>query len=224
MLESVHSVLFVEDDDKLREATQAALERDGFAVDVAADGAAGLVAFGERHPDLVLLDVMLPRMDGITLCREIRARSVVPIVFLSARSDPIDVVVGLEAGADDYVTKPFDTPVLSARLRAVLRRIERLRDASVLRVADLEIDGDAMTVRCRGDLVHLTATEFRLLADLARNAGVVRTRPQLLEDVWEYSWLGDTRLVDVHVQRLRAKLGSTLIETVRGVGYKIVRP
>jgi DNA-binding response OmpR family regulator len=224
MLESVHSVLFVEDDDKLREATQAALERDGFAVDVAADGATGLVAFGERHPDLVLLDVMLPRMDGITLCREIRARSVVPIVFLSARSDPIDVVVGLEAGADDYVTKPFDTPVLSARLRAVLRRIERLRDASVLRVADLEIDGDAMTVRCRGDLVHLTATEFRLLADLARNAGVVRTRPQLLEDVWEYSWLGDTRLVDVHVQRLRAKLGSTLIETVRGVGYKIVRP
>ena len=224
MLESVHSVLFVEDDDKLREATQAALERDGFAVDVAADGATGLVAFGERHPDLVLLDVMLPRMDGITLCREIRARSVVPIVFLSARSDPIDVVVGLEAGADDYVTKPFDTHVLSARLRAVMRRIERLRDASVLRVADLEIDGDAMTVRCRGDLVHLTATEFRLLADLARNAGVVRTRPQLLEDVWEYSWLGDTRLVDVHVQRLRAKLGSTLIETVRGVGYKIVRP
>jgi DNA-binding response OmpR family regulator len=223
MLESVHSVLFVEDDDKLREATQAALERDGFAVEVAADGAAGLVAFGERHPDLVLLDVMLPRMDGITLCREIRARSVVPIVLLSARSDPIDVVVGLEAGADDYVTKPFDTPVLSARLRAVLRRIERLRDASVLRVADLEIDGDAMTVRCRGDLVHLTATEFRLLADLARNAGVVRTRPQLLEDVWEYSWLGDTRLVDVHVQRLRAKLGSTLIETVRGVGYKLVR-
>jgi DNA-binding response OmpR family regulator len=217
-------VLFVEDDDKLREATQAALERDGFAVDVAADGAAGLVAFGERHPDLVLLDVMLPRMDGITLCREIRARSVVPIVFLSARSDPIDVVVGLEAGADDYVTKPFDTHVLSARLRAVMRRIERLRDVSVLRVGDLEIDGDAMTVRCRGDLVHLTATEFRLLADLARNAGVVRTRPQLLEDVWEYSWLGDTRLVDVHVQRLRAKLGSTLIETVRGVGYKIVRP
>jgi DNA-binding response OmpR family regulator len=224
MLDSVHSVLFVEDDDKLREATQAALERDGFEVETAADGAAGLVAFGERHPDMVLLDVMLPRMDGITLCREIRSRSVVPIVFLSARSDPIDVVVGLEAGADDYVTKPFDTPVLSARLRAVMRRIERLRDASVLRVADLEIDGDAMTVRCRGDLVHLTATEFRLLADLARNAGVVRTRPQLLEDVWEYSWLGDTRLVDVHVQRLRAKLGPTLIETVRGVGYKLVRP
>jgi DNA-binding response OmpR family regulator len=220
----VHSVLFVEDDDKLREATQAALERDGFSVEAAADGAAGLFAFVERHPDLVLLDVMLPRMDGISVCREIRTRSVVPIVFLSARSDPIDVVLGLEAGADDYVTKPFDTPVLSARLRAVMRRIERFRDAVVVRIADLEIDEDAMTVRCRGDLAHLTATEFRLLADLARNAGVVRTRPQLLDDVWEYSWQGDTRLVDVHVQRLRMKLGSAVIETVRGVGYKIARP
>ena len=223
MLESVHSVLFVEDDDKLREATQAALERDGFESDVAADGAAGLVAFGERHPDLVLLDVMLPRMDGITLCREIRARSVVPIVFLSARSDPIDVVVGLEAGADDYVTKPFDTPVLSARLRAVMRRIERLRDAPCCgrRSRDRRRRDDGALSRRP---VHLTATEFRLLADLARNAGVVRTRPQLLEDVWEYSWLGDTRLVDVHVQRLRMKLGSSAIETVRGVGYKLVRP
>jgi DNA-binding response OmpR family regulator len=224
MLDHVHSVLFVEDDDKLREATQAALERDGFDVTAAADGPAGLAAFDERHPDMALLDVMLPRMDGVTLCREIRARSVIPIVLLSARSDPIDVVVGLEAGADDYVTKPFDTPVLSARLRAVMRRVERLRDASVLRVADLEIDEDAMTVHCGGDLVHLTATEFRLLADLARNAGIVRTRPQLLEDVWEYSWLGDTRLVDVHVQRLRTKLGARRIETVRGVGYKLVRP
>jgi DNA-binding response OmpR family regulator len=224
MLERVRSVLFVEDDDKLREATQAALERDGFEVRASSDGGAGLRAFEERRPDVALLDVMLPRMDGVTLCREIRARSVVPIVLLSARSDPIDVVVGLEAGADDYVTKPFDTPVLSARLRAVMRRVERLRDTSVLRVAGIEIDEEAMTVSCRGRLVHLTATEFRLLVDLARNAGVVRTRPQLLEDVWEYSWAGDTRLVDVHVLRLRAKLGSRLIETVRGVGYKIARP
>lgn len=223
MLVQVLSVLFVEDDDRLREATQAALERDGFEVRTAADGADGLAAFEERRPDVALLDVMLPRMDGVALCREIRARSVIPIVFLSARSDPIDVVVGLEAGADDYVTKPFDTPVLSARLRAVMRRVERLRDASVVRVSDLEIDEGAMTVRCAGQLTRLTATEFRLLADLARNAGIVRTRPQLLEDVWEYSWSGDTRLVDVHVQRLRAKLGSSAIETVRGVGYKLVR-
>jgi DNA-binding response OmpR family regulator len=167
--------------------------------------------------------VMLPNMDGVTLCREIRARSVLPIVLLSARSDPIDVVVGLEAGADDYVTKPFDTAVLSARLRAVMRRVGRLRDGAVVRVGDLEIDEAAMTVRRRGELVHLTATEFRLLADLARNAGVVRTRPQLLEDVWEYSWAGDTRLVDVHVLRLRAKLGPSAIQTVRGVGYKLAR-
>jgi DNA-binding response OmpR family regulator len=224
MLESMQSVLFVEDDDGLREATQVALERDGFDVRTAADGVAGLAAFEEGHPDVALLDVMLPRMDGVTLCREIRSRSVIPIMLLSARSDPIDVVLGLEAGADDYVTKPFDTPVLSARLRAVTRRVVRLRDASVLRVSRLEIDEAAMTVRCAGQMVHLTATEFRLLSDLARNAGLVRTRPQLLDDVWEYSWAGDTRLVDVHVQRLRTKLGADLIETVRGVGYKLVRP
>jgi DNA-binding response OmpR family regulator len=223
MLGQMHSVLFVEDDDKLREATQEALTRDGFDVRVAADGQAGLAAFDERHPDLVLLDVMLPLMDGVTLCREIRARSVVPVVLLSARGDSIDIVAGLEAGADDYVTKPFDVPVLAARLRAVMRRVERFRQTSVLRVADVEIDEDAVTVHCRGRLVPLTPTEFRLLANLARNAGVARTRPQLLEEVWEYAWSGDTRLVDVHVQRLRAKLGASSIETVRGVGYKLVR-
>ena len=223
MLSQVHSVLFVEDDDKLREATQEALTRDGFAVSVAADGAAGLIAFDKQHPDLALLDVMLPQMDGVTLCREIRARSVLPIVLLSARSDAIDVVTGLEAGADDYVVKPFDAPVLAARLRAVMRRAERFRHTSVLRVSGLEVDEDAVTVHCRGELVPLTPTEFRLLANLARNAGVARSRPQLLEEVWEYSWSGDTRLVDVHVQRLRAKLGSSLIETVRGVGYRLAR-
>ena len=155
----MQSVLFVEDDDGLREATQAALERDGFEVWTAPDGVTGLAAFEERRPDVALLDVMLPRMDGVALCREIRYRSVIPIMLLSARSDPIDVVLGLEAGADDYVTKPFDTPVLSARLRAVTRRVERLRDASVLRVSRLEIDQGAMTVRCGGQLVHLTATD-----------------------------------------------------------------
>jgi DNA-binding response OmpR family regulator len=223
MLEQMYSVLFVEDDERLREATQAALVRDGFDVRSAPDGSAGLVAFDELPPDVALLDVMLPLMDGVALCRAIRARSGIPIVLLSARSDPIDVVVGLEAGADDYVTKPFDTPVLSARLRAVMRRVERLRDASVLRVSDIEIDEGAMSVRRRGLPVSLTATEFRLLSDLARNAGLVRTRPQLLEAVWDYSWSGDTRLVDVHVQRLRAKLGSGVVETVRGVGYRLAR-
>jgi DNA-binding response OmpR family regulator len=154
MLDLVRAVLLVEDGDRLREATRWALERDGFEVRAVPDGLVGLAAFDERRPDLALLDVMLPNMDGVTLWREIRARSVVPIVLLSARSDPIDVVVGLEAGADDYVTKPFDTAVLSARLRAVMRRVGRLQDAAVLRVAVLEIDEEAMTVRCRGGLVH----------------------------------------------------------------------
>jgi DNA-binding response OmpR family regulator len=224
MLDAMYTILLVEDDDKLREATQESLTRDGFDVTAARDGTFGLAAFEARHPDLALLDVMLPRMDGITLCREIRARSVIPIVLLSARSDPIDVVLGLEAGADDYVTKPFDTPVLSARLRAVLRRVGRVRTGSVHRLAALEIDEAAMTVRYRGEPVVLTTTEFRLLADLARNVGVVRTRPQLLEDVWDYTWAGDTRLVDVHVQRLRGKLDGAAIETVRGVGYRLARP
>ena len=128
MVDLVYSVLLVEDDEKLREATRESLTRDGFEVAVAGDGAAGLAEFLDRRPDLALLDVMLPFMDGISLCRAIRARSVVPIVLLSARTDPIDVVLGLEAGADDYVTKPFDMPVLSARLRAVLRRMERVRE------------------------------------------------------------------------------------------------
>jgi DNA-binding response OmpR family regulator len=162
-------------------------------------------------------------MDGVSVCRAIRAESLAPIVMLSARSDPIDVVLGLEAGADDYVTKPFSTPVLGARLRAVLRRAERLLTSTQIRVGDIEIDEAAMLVQRDGIRVPLTTTEFRLLADLARNAGIVRGRPALLADVWGYEWAGDTRLVDVHVQRLRAKLGAHLIETVRGVGYRLVR-
>jgi DNA-binding response OmpR family regulator len=219
----VQTILFVEDDGLLRDATRIALERDGFAVVAAPDGRAGLTAFDESRPALALLDVMLPHLDGVALCREIRTRSDVPIVMLSARSDAIDVVRGLEAGADDYVTKPFDGHVLTARLRAVLRRSERTRDDATLRIAGLEIDERGMTVRAGGEPISLTSTEFRLLSDLARNAGVVRTRPQLLEEVWEYAWAGDTRLVDVHVQRLRAKLGTGVIETVRGVGYKLPR-
>ena len=219
----MYALLLVEDDDRLREATAAALTRDGFAVSVAGDGVAGLAEFRARRPDVVLLDVMLPGMDGVTVCRAIRAESLAPIVMLSARSDPIDVVLGLEAGADDYVTKPFNTPVLGARLRAVLRRAERLLTSTQMRMGDIEIDEAAMLVQRNGLRVPLTTTEFRLLADLARNAGIVRSRPALLADVWGYGWAGDTRLVDVHIQRLRAKLGADLIETVRGVGYRLVR-
>jgi DNA-binding response OmpR family regulator len=217
------SVLFVEDDPTIREMTTLALERDGFTVATAADGRAGLDAFRARPPDVVLLDVMLPGLDGVSVCRQIRAASVVPIVMLSARSDPIDVVLGLEAGADDYVTKPFDPPVLSARLRAVLRRASRLADGATMRFGELEIDADGMEVRLAGELLSLTPTEYRLLLELAVNAGIVRSREWLLEHVWGYVWSGDTRLVDMHVRRLRGKIGAEMIETVRGAGYKLAR-
>jgi DNA-binding response OmpR family regulator len=217
----MHVILLVEDDPTIREATARSLERDGFRVETAADGVAGLAAFRARPPDVVLLDVMLPGMDGVTLCRTIRAGSAVPIVMLSARSDPVDVVLGLEAGADDYVAKPFDPPVLSARLRAVLRRSARLEGATTLRFGELEIDTAGMVVRLANAEVSLSPTEYRLLVELARNAGVVLERGTLLQNVWDYSWSGDTRLVDVAVQRLRAKVGRDRIETVRGAGYKL---
>jgi DNA-binding response OmpR family regulator len=217
----MHSILLVEDDRTIRHATALSLERDGFRVETAGDGAAGLAAFRTRRPDLALLDVMLPGMDGVSLCRAIRAESSVPVVMLSARSDPVDVVLGLEAGADDYVAKPFDPPVLAARLRAVLRRATPTGPPAVLRFGELEIDTGGMVVRVGGSTVSLSPIEYRLLLELARNTGIVLTRDTLLENVWDYSWAGDTRLVDVAVQRLRAKIGRDRIETVRGAGYKL---
>jgi DNA-binding response OmpR family regulator len=219
----MHSILLVEDDRTIRDATALSLERDGFRVETAGDGAAGLAAFRARRPDLALLDVMLPAMDGVSLCRAIRAESSVPVVMLSARSDPVDVVLGLEAGADDYVAKPFDPPVLAARLRAVLRRATPAIRPAVLRFGDLEIDTGGMVVRVGASMVSLSPIEYRLLLELARNTGIVLTRDTLLENVWDYSWAGDTRLVDVAVQRLRAKIGRDHIETVRGAGYKLAR-
>jgi DNA-binding response OmpR family regulator len=216
-------VLLVEDDRTIREMTRLSLERDGFQVATAADGPGGLETFQQAPPDLVLLDVMLPGQDGVAVCRQIRSQSVVPIVMLSARTDPIDIVVGLEAGADDYVTKPFEPPILAARLRAVLRRVERLAGSPLMRFGELEIDPHGMVVRREGLVVSLTPTEYRLLLELAENAGVVLTREHLLEHVWGYVWSGDTRLVDMHVRRLRAKVGAETIETVRGAGYKLVR-
>ncbi|MGI8460039.1 MAG: response regulator [Solirubrobacterales bacterium] len=216
-------VLLVEDDPAIRETASLVLERHGFEVDSAADGDDGLAQFERSEPDVALLDVMLPGIDGVSLCRLIRERSDVAIVMLTARSDPLDIVAGLEAGADDYVTKPFDGPVLAARLRAVLRRAKDSVGGEHERLSfdDLEIDVDAMEVEVGGQPVRLTATEARLLIELARNAGIVLSRDTLLERVWDYEWSGDTRLVDVHVQRLRAKIGGERIETVRGVGYKL---
>ncbi|MFG2225949.1 two-component system response regulator CseB [Streptomyces sp. NPDC048644] len=229
-------VLFVEDDDVIREATQLALERDGFVVTAMPDGLAGLEAFRADRPDIALLDVMVPGLDGVSLCRRIRDESTVPVIMLSARADSIDVVLGLEAGADDYVTKPFDGAVLVARIRAVLRRFghasgpdgagARTADApepaeAILRFGDLEVDTEGMEVRKGGVPVALTPTEMRLLLEFSDAPGTVLSRDRLLERVWDYGWGGDTRVVDVHVQRLRGKIGQDRIETVRGFGYKL---
>ncbi|MEW1906248.1 two-component system response regulator CseB [Streptomyces sp. NPDC086147] len=223
-------VLFVEDDDVIREATQLALERDGFRVTAVPDGLSGLDSFRARRPDIALLDVMLPGMDGVSLCRRIRDESTVPVIMLSARADSIDVVLGLEAGADDYVTKPFDGSVLMARIRAVLRRFGHAGggeagggpgDGGLLVFGDLEVDTEGMEVRRGGVPVALTPTEMRLLLEFSSAPGTVLSRDKLLERVWDYGWGGDTRVVDVHVQRLRAKIGQDRIETVRGFGYKL---
>lgn len=226
-------VLFVEDDDVIREATQLTLERDGFTVTAVPDGLGGLEAFRADQPDIALLDVMLPELDGVSLCRRIRSESTVPVIMLSARSDSIDVVLGLEAGADDYVTKPFDSAVLIARIRAVLRRFEhagaqegreageRAVEQPLLRFGDVEVDPEGMEVRKGGEPVALTPTEMRLLLEFSSAPGTVLSREKLLTRVWAYGWDGDTRVVDVHVQRLRGKIGQDRVETVRGFGYKL---
>jgi two-component system response regulator MtrA len=219
-------VLLVEDDASIREVTSEGLARAGFRVDATGDGRDALGRFAQSAPDVVVLDVMLPSLDGFEVCRQIRRRSQVPIVMLSARTDTVDVVVGLEVGADDYVTKPFELPELVARLRAVLRRSTAAPSEGVIRVRDVEIDPAAFRVRRGGTEIALTATEFRLLLELARRPNQVFTRELLLEQVWSYDYLGDSRLVDVAVQRLRGKVeddpGSPqLIQTVRGVGYRL---
>ena len=225
-------MLFVEDDPVIRRATADYLGRDGFEVVTAEDGDAGLALWRESEPTLALLDVMLPGMDGVSLCRAIRAESQIPVILMSARSDPIDIVSGLEAGADDYVTKPFEPAVLAARLRAALRRVESAGPGdrpAVEEIGPLTLDREGYEVMRDGDPLALTPTEYRLLVEFADNLGTALDRATLLERVWGYGWAGDTRLVDVHVQRLRAKIEADpaspeLVQTVRGVGYKMVRP
>jgi two-component system response regulator MtrA len=223
-------VLLVEDDGSIRETAAIGLERAGFRVMTARDGREAVEMFRRERFDLVILDLMLPEMDGFEVCRQVRRESGVPIVMLTARSDPTDVVAGLELGADDYVTKPFDLPVLVARARAVLRRTseDERNPAPLLHAGDVEIDQAAFAARRDGVDLGLTTTEFRLLAVLARRPGQVFTREMLLEMVWGYDYLGDSRLVDVAVQRLRAKVEHDpshprRITTVRGVGYRLER-
>jgi two-component system, OmpR family, response regulator MtrA len=244
-------LLIVEDDPSLREVIRLGLEGEGFRVASADDGPSALIVFASRQPDLVLLDVMLPGLDGFAVCRELRKVSLAPIVMLTARSSTTDVVEGLEAGADDYVTKPFEFPELVARVRSALRRASvrtvptNLTDPTQavitpagtgatpaaplsLTLGPLTIDPAGFTVQRYSQEIPLTVTEFRLLYELARHAGQVLTRDQLLELVWGYSYLGDSRLVDVHIQRLRAKIEDDparplLVLTVRGVGYRAAR-
>jgi DNA-binding response OmpR family regulator len=220
-------ILAVEDDERIRTAVKLALEDEGWTVVEAANGEDALTRFQQEPADVVLIDIMLPGIDGFEVCRSIRRTSDVPIVMVTARDDTHDVVAGLEAGADDYLTKPFAPKELSARIRALLRRARTSEVSSPhLRFGDLEIVPEEGVVRRSGRDVHLTKTEFRLLVELAQSPGRVFSREVLLERIWEHGYFGDGRLVDVHVRRLRTKVEADPanprhVVTVRGLGYKL---
>jgi DNA-binding response OmpR family regulator len=220
-------ILAVEDDERIRAAVKLALEDEGWTVDEAASGEEAIDLFSRTTPDVVLIDIMLPGIDGFELCRSLRRHSDVPIVMVTARNDTHDVVAGLEAGADDYLTKPFAPKELSARIRALLRRIRPVPSGHTKLVfGDLEIVPDEGTVFRAGQELHLTKTEFRLLCELAQNPGRVFSRESLLDKVWGYDYFGDGRLVDVHVRRLRTKVehdpaNPRHVVTVRGLGYRL---
>ena len=230
MAELQATILIVEDEESFVEALTVGLTRDGFLVKVARDGAQALDAFDAVHPDLVLLDVMLPKVNGIDVCRELRAKSRVPIIMVTAKGGEIDAVVGLEVGADDYVTKPYRLHELIARIRAVLRRGRRVADDDarsdpVLLVNDVRLDPDRHEVSVRGQLIELPLKEFELLELLLANAGRVLTRDTLIDRVWGSHYMGDTKTLDVHVKRLRSKIEDDpstprRITTIRGLGYK----
>ncbi len=223
-------IVTVEDDDRIRSGLHMALEREGWAVAGAATGEDALELIGREEPELVLVDLMLPGMSGFDLVRSVRVLSDVPIVIVTARSDSRDVVAALEAGADDYVRKPFALAELVARIRALLRRTEVRApprgESKLLTVGPLELQPDSGTVRRGDETINLTKTEFLLLYELAQHEGAVLSREQLLESVWGYGYFGDTRLVDAHIHRVRTKIETnlaepTLIVTVRGFGYRL---
>jgi two-component system response regulator MtrA len=223
------SVLVVEDDPSVAEATELLLERAGLRVIAAPDGQRALDLFHRHRFDAVVLDLMLPVVDGFDVCRSIRQVSTVPIVMLTARVDTAEIVAGLELGADDYVTKPFAGPELVARVRAALRRVTADEPLPTIRLGTLEIDSAAFRAIEGGRVLDLSATEFRLLVELARHPDRVLSREKLLERVWGYDYLGDSRLVDMAINRLRTKLGDDpkaprYIATVRGAGYRFLAP
>jgi two-component system, OmpR family, response regulator RegX3 len=222
-------VLVVDDEESLLEAVRYALSREGFDVSVARDGGEAVRVFEAERPDLLVLDLMLPVMNGWDVCRRVRASSRVPIIMLTARDAEVDRVVGLEMGADDYVTKPFSVRELVARVRALLRRAaggpEPSGEEAVIEATGVRLDPERHEVRVRGDLVTLPLKEFELLAVLMENRGRVLTRQTLIDRVWGFDYVGDTKTLDVHVKRLRARIEEDrhepmLIVTVRGVGYR----
>ncbi|MDP6757847.1 MAG: response regulator transcription factor [Chloroflexota bacterium] len=221
------TILVVDDEVSIVELARLYLERDGFRVLGAADGKAALEAFAMHKPDLLVVDVMMPRLDGFGLVQEVRKDSLVPVIMLTARSEDVDKIVGLEMGADDYVTKPFNPRELVARVKAVLRRFESGgQPTRRIECGNLVVDLDKRDVTVGDQRVRLRTREFELLAALAQNAEIVLSRDQLLENVWGYEYAGETRTVDVHVNHLRDKLSDcdAEIETVWGVGYKLVLP
>ena len=227
-------ILVVDDEQSYRDALSIALHREGFLVETAADGPEAIARFEATRPALVLLDVMLPKISGVDVCRDLRARSRVPIIMVTARNSEIDAVVGLEVGADDYVTKPFRLRELIARVRAALRRVPTSEEdepdrPEVIEVGDVRLDAARHEVFVRGESVALPLKEFELLELLMANAGRVLTRDVLIDRIWGPNYFGDTKTLDVHIKRLRSKLEPdsarpTRIVTVRGVGYRYERP
>lgn len=229
------SILVVDDEPVFIEALTISLEREGFGVIAAADGPAALKAISEKDPDLILLDVMLPGMSGIDVCREIRKSSSVPVIMVTAKGEEIDAVVGLEVGADDYITKPYRLRELIARIRAILRRSDNLpkedettSNPEVLVEGAVRLDLERHELSVDGELVSLALREFELLSYLMENSGRVVTRESLMQNVWGWDYIGDTKTIDVHVKRLRSKIESDpsaplRISTIRGVGYRYER-
>lgn len=224
---SNEKILVVDDEENIVDLVRLYLEQDGFRVVSASDGATALEMIKQDEPALVVLDIMLPEVDGFEVCRQTRANSDVPIVMLTARDEDIDKIVGLEIGADDYLTKPFNPRELVARIKAILRRMEKpgRRDESPIRVGDVSIDPARREVQVGEQAVDLRTKEFDLLLAFAENPGIVFTREKLLNIVWGFDFYGQTRTVDVHVAHLRKRLANSeevQIETVTGVGYKLV--
>jgi len=234
-------VLVVEDEQSFVDALTVGLRREGFEVEVATDGVAALEAFDRSPPDIVLLDLMLPRLSGLDVCREIRTRSQVPVIMVTAKGTEVDTVVGLEIGADDYMTKPYRLRELVARMRAVLRRAESPTGTSVadetsdetsdvaVVVGDVTVDPGRHEVQVRGEAMAMPLREFELLSLLMDNAGRVLTRDVLIDRVWGYDYVGDTRTLDVHVKRIRSKIEidprhPERLVTIRGVGYRYELP